>query len=655
ITLKDDGVSPDLAAGDGIFTAQFTPAWTSDTFFFSSPAGSESIDPAPAIVSTTPSDNATGVPASSQIKVTFNEKIDPLTITPASFSLKPGVTGTVSYDAATDTATFTPSASLVPNTIYTATISTGVTDTAGIHLVQKASWSFTTAADDGTTSPISNGTFEEGPDHWVEQSDYYIISEDSAESHAGSWFAYLGGMPNLHDKLYQDIAVPAAATSASARFWYKITTEEPMTKMYDVMKLLLVNPSTGATIKTLATLSNLDDTGNEWKLSEPFDLSAYAGKTVRLLFAATTDYSNDTGFLVDDVTVTAQISPTTGSVNINGGASLTKSRLVSLSLATTGRALRLSFNNTTWGLWAPFTPTKAITLPAGDGEKTVYVQFRGGVNNFSSSYSDTITLDTTPPVNGTLAAIQLPDNQIKLDWSNFSDATSGLAGFRLVRGTALPASCGGTPIATPGAGAATYTDTGTQGVTYFYRLCGVDKAGNVGTGAAVSARAIPEVTKPTGTVVVNNDSTYANKTAVTLAITATDASKVTAYCVSNTDKCAAWTAVKATDPLSIPARAWTLATGANGPRTVTVWFRDGWGNVSDPASDTIVLDSVAPKGTVVINSGDTSTTSQTLALTLSAQDDAAGSGVEKMSYSFNNSTWSDWEDYATSKSVTFTA
>lgn len=48
ISLRDDGMVPDMAAGDGIFSATFTPIRTAETFLFSSPAGTESIGNAPA-------------------------------------------------------------------------------------------------------------------------------------------------------------------------------------------------------------------------------------------------------------------------------------------------------------------------------------------------------------------------------------------------------------------------------------------------------------------------------------------------------------------------------------------------------------------------------------------------------------------------------
>jgi hypothetical protein len=54
------------------------------------------------------------------------------------------VSGSVSYDSGTNTATFTPSANLLYETTYTATLSTTITDVAGNPLASTYSWSFTT-------------------------------------------------------------------------------------------------------------------------------------------------------------------------------------------------------------------------------------------------------------------------------------------------------------------------------------------------------------------------------------------------------------------------------------------------------------------------------------------------------------------------------
>src|SRR5438067_172894 len=67
--------------------------------------------------------------------------MDPLTITPGTFTLKQGATavaGTVTYAGVT--ATFTPASALAPLTAYTATVTTGARDLAGNAQIGSASW-----------------------------------------------------------------------------------------------------------------------------------------------------------------------------------------------------------------------------------------------------------------------------------------------------------------------------------------------------------------------------------------------------------------------------------------------------------------------------------------------------------------------------------
>src|SRR2546427_5059356 len=85
--------------------------------------------------------------------------MDPLTITPVTFTLKQGtkaVTGTVSYAGVT--ATFTPAGNLAPLTVYTATVTTGARDLAGNALASNFVWSFTTGVTPDTTRPIVSAT-----------------------------------------------------------------------------------------------------------------------------------------------------------------------------------------------------------------------------------------------------------------------------------------------------------------------------------------------------------------------------------------------------------------------------------------------------------------------------------------------------------------
>jgi len=56
------------------------------------------------------------------------------------------------------TATFAPASALAPNTVYTATITTGVKDLAGNALASNSAWSFTTAAATSGQTPVALGS-----------------------------------------------------------------------------------------------------------------------------------------------------------------------------------------------------------------------------------------------------------------------------------------------------------------------------------------------------------------------------------------------------------------------------------------------------------------------------------------------------------------
>jgi hypothetical protein len=98
---------------------------------------------APTVSSVSPVADATDVAVDTVIAATFNKAMDSSTITTSSFILD-SVSGSVSYDSGTYTATFTPSANLSYDTTYTAILGTAITDAAGNPLATEYSWSFTT-------------------------------------------------------------------------------------------------------------------------------------------------------------------------------------------------------------------------------------------------------------------------------------------------------------------------------------------------------------------------------------------------------------------------------------------------------------------------------------------------------------------------------
>ncbi len=118
----------------------------------------------PLVISTNPANLAVNVPLNQIITVTFNEAMNPLTITPSSFtmegvatkkkspeagikesaplSISTPITGTVTVSGAT--ATFTPTSNLSPNFTYTGTIAATVKDMFGNALQVNYVWTFST-------------------------------------------------------------------------------------------------------------------------------------------------------------------------------------------------------------------------------------------------------------------------------------------------------------------------------------------------------------------------------------------------------------------------------------------------------------------------------------------------------------------------------
>jgi Bacterial Ig-like domain len=112
--------------------------------------GSDAGLTAPTVTSTNPGSGLVGLCIPAQINATFSTAMEPLTIDGASFTLtSPGptsVAGAVTYDAATQVASFAPASVLVGSTTYTATITTGATDQAGTALASNKVWTFTTSS-----------------------------------------------------------------------------------------------------------------------------------------------------------------------------------------------------------------------------------------------------------------------------------------------------------------------------------------------------------------------------------------------------------------------------------------------------------------------------------------------------------------------------
>ena len=163
--------SADLAAGT-LYTARLTSGITDTSpntnalaplsWTFTTAGGGGDVTP-PTVTNRTPAANATNVAVSSDVTATFSEDVTGVSGT--TFTLEgPGATpvsATVSYDGPSRTATLDPSADLAAGTLYTARLTSGITDTSpNTNALAPLSWTFTTAGGGGDVTPptVTNRT-----------------------------------------------------------------------------------------------------------------------------------------------------------------------------------------------------------------------------------------------------------------------------------------------------------------------------------------------------------------------------------------------------------------------------------------------------------------------------------------------------------------
>jgi hypothetical protein len=329
----------------------------------------------------------------------------------------------------------------------------------------------------------------------------------------------------------------------------------------------------------------------------------------------------------------------TGSIAINGGAAYASSTSVTLNLSgydTQTGVAEMRFRNLgeSWSAWQPYAVTKAWTLPIGVGTKTVYVQYRNNANMVSAEYGDSIFLDTSAPTGSIVinsGAAYTASTSVNLTLSA-SDTGSGVADMHI-------GNYGGSwdpwePYVTGKAWSLIAGD-GSKSVWVQYR----DNAGNISGQYGDSI--ILDTTPPAGSIQINGGAAYTTSTSVTLNLSASDGtSGVNQMRFQNSG--GSWSAWEA----YATSKAWTLVAG-DGTKTVYAQFRDNAGNVSAQYSDSIVLDTTKPTGSIQINGGAAKTPSLIVTLNLNASD--ATSGVTQMRFSNNGSVWSPWEGYSSIK------
>jgi hypothetical protein len=333
------------------------------------------------------------------------------------------------------------------------------------------------------------------------------------------------------------------------------------------------------------------------------------------------------------------LTPPTGSIQINQGAAATASPAVTLNLSAQDAgcgvaSMAFSDDGITYSAFEPYASTKAWTLSDGDGTKTVYAQIKDRANNVSQPASATIVLDQTVPT-GTIAinnGAAYASNRVVTLAPAASDSGTGVKQMYLSDGVT---SSGWMSYTTSAAWTLAGSD-GNKSITAKFR----DAAGNVS--ALATAAILLDTAAPLVTVAPL--SSYQSSLTFPVTWLGTDAtSGVASYDVEFRDgESGAWTGWLTGSAVS--------TAGFAGQEGHTYWFRararDNAGNIgSYSAGDTqTTVDATPPVADrLLINFGALETTGVTVSLSLHASD--AASGVAVMSFSDDGASWSGWQPY----------
>lgn len=159
--------------------------------------------------------------------------------------------------------------------------------------------------------PLQNGSFDQGPDgSWQEtstsQNSIVIKASDipsvpnqpNITAHSGEWVAWLGGLDGETSTLSQTIIIPDNA--AALHYYYWIESYEAASNCgFDKATVLL-----GGSVLTAYDLCETTNTGG-WKGAQ-WDISAYRGQALELVFQLVNDSVDWSNLYIDTVTISTK-------------------------------------------------------------------------------------------------------------------------------------------------------------------------------------------------------------------------------------------------------------------------------------------------------------------------------------------------------------
>jgi hypothetical protein len=302
-----------------------------------------------------------------------------------------------------------------------------------------------------------------------------------------------------------------------------------------------------------------------------------------------------------------------GTIVIDGGAvtsSATVTATLSNAFAADGEVITVALSETSTvgggglctGSFEAFSAARTFTFTGGDGTRTLFACLRDAAGN-TREVSDVVILDRAPPspVAITVPALTtsttinvgllFPADAVQVALGEGALDCLTTQGYVAVPGGASPS----LPLTLSAA-------DGTRAIAACFR----DAAGNTSQATATTTL---DRTSPSGTVVIDGGAAFSTDLVVSVAIqNATDAVRMARVESAAPINCATQSYVAFVSPLDF-----TLAAG-EGTRTIQVCLEDAAGNRALALADSIVVDTIAPNGSVSINDGAVATNSRTVTL-----------------------------------------
>ena len=474
-----------------------TNYWVDIVFSTAAPADTT----APTVTNRAPANGATNVAISAAITATLSEDIQPGS---ATFLVKDSaqnvIAGVTTYDAATKTATFTPSAPLSGSTTYTVTLS-GATDLSD-NVMVPATWSFTTVAVDVTpptvtaNSPANGATSVSIGTNITATFSEAIVSGSAVVTVKDAAQNVIPGATSYNASTQTVTFVPASALASSASYTVTVTGAKDAsnnvmspaswsftTAAADVTApaVTTTSPASGAT--GVATGSTIVATFSEAVQSNTITLIVKdAGQNI---IAGSTSYDSATN-TVTFTPASALNGSTTYTVSISGAQDLSSNTMTPTSWSfTTAIVIKNMTQTAVTDFSAGATTNTTITNTAG-GEIILTPAFNDDFTGSALSPAWNVTAWTsgsgTSKVTFASGVVSIGRNQAKTAQTFTNTGLEGSISFASAQGQQFGLA---TDLqATAGNFAAVFT-TRTSNTTLFARV------NNNGTLTDVNLGAIP--------------------------------------------------------------------------------------------------------------------------------------------------------------------